>query len=112
MTRFPTGEGRWQVSRGGGEGPEWPRDVDELVFLGGTPGGPRSLMAAPIRLAPEVVIGAPLKLFDIAADLTGEFDVAPDSKQFVMIRRGTKAGSQPVRWVFVQNWLADLARTR
>jgi eukaryotic-like serine/threonine-protein kinase len=112
MTRFPTGEGRWQVSRGGGDGPVWRKEVDELVFLGGTPGGPRSLMAAPIRLVPEVVIGAPLKLFEIAADLTGEFDVAPDSKQFVMIRRGTRAGSQPVRWVFVQNWLADLARTR
>jgi hypothetical protein len=56
-------------------------------------------MAAPIRLAPEVVIGTPLKLFEIPADLTGEFDVVPDSKKFVMIRRGTQAGSQPVRWV-------------
>jgi hypothetical protein len=112
LTRFPTGEGRWQVSRGGGAGPVWPREVDELVFLGGTPGGPRALMAAPIRLAPEVVIGTPLKLFEISADLTGEFDVAPDSKKFVMIRPGTQAGSQPVRWVFVQNWLGDLERTR
>ena len=64
------------------------------------------------RLAPEVVIGTPLKLFEIPADLTSEFDVVPDSKKFVMIRRGTQAGSQPVRWVFVQNWLADLERTR
>src|SRR5436190_13420741 len=32
MTRFPTGEGGWQVSRGGGEGPVWPGEVDELVF--------------------------------------------------------------------------------
>ena len=61
---FPTGEGRWQVSRGGGEGPVWPKEADH------------------------------------------------DSKQFVMIKRGTKAGSQPVRWVFVQNWPADLVRTR
>jgi hypothetical protein len=47
-------------------------------------------MAAPIRLAPEVVIGAPLKLFEIAADFTGELDVAHDSKKFVMIGRGQK----------------------
>ena len=110
ITHFPSGEGRWQVSRGGGDEPVWATKGGELIFLGGTPGGPRSLMAASIRLAPEVVIGAPQKLFEISADLTGEFDVAPDSKRFVMIRERRQAGSKAARWVLVQNWVADLAR--
>jgi hypothetical protein len=62
---------------------------------------------APIRLAPDVVIGAPQKLFEVSADLTGEFDVAPDSRRFVMIRQRRQAGSEAGRWVLVQNWLAD-----
>jgi hypothetical protein len=91
----------------------WARETGELIFLGGRPGGPpRSLVAAPIRLAPEVVIGAPLKLFDIEENLSDDFDVTPDAKRFVMIRQRREAGSQAVRWVLVQNWLADVAPTR
>jgi hypothetical protein len=112
MTQFPTGAGRWQISRGGGDGPVWARDAAEVIFLGGAPGGPRSLMAAPIRLAPEVVIGAPVKLFDIGENLSDEFDATPDGKRFIMIRQHREAGRQDARWVLVQNWLADVAPTR
>lgn len=112
MTQFPTGAGRWQISRGGGDGPVWARDAAEVIFLGGAPGGSRSLMAAPIRLAPEVIIGAPVKLFAIGENLSDEFDATPDAKRFVMIRKRAQTGSQAARWVLVQNWLADGAPTR
>ena len=111
MTQFPTGEGRWQISPDGGTGPLWSRDT-ELFFIGGKPGSPRSLMASAIRLAPEVVVGAPVKLLDIPEDLSGEFDVSPDSKRFIMVRQRKEVGSQGARWVLVQNWLADIAPTR
>jgi hypothetical protein len=45
------------------------------------------------------------------ADLSGELDVTPDAKRFAMIRHRKEAGSQAVRWVLVQNWLADVAPT-
>jgi hypothetical protein len=69
-------------------------------------------MASAIRLAANVVIGAPVKLFEIPEDLSAEFDVNPDSKRFLMVRQRKEAGSQGVRWVLVQNWLADVANTR
>jgi hypothetical protein len=112
LARFPTGEGRWQISRGGGTGPLWARDTGELFFIGGKPGGARSLMASAIRLVPEVVIGTPVKLFEIPDDLSGEVDVGPDSKRFLMVRQRKEPGSQGARWVLVQNWLADVAPTR
>jgi hypothetical protein len=112
MTRFPNGEGQWQISRGGGTVPLWARNTGELFFVGGKTGGVRSLMASSIRLTPEVAIGAPVTLFDIPEDLSGEFDVSPDSKRFIMVRQRKEARSQEVRWVFVQNWLAEVAHNR
>jgi hypothetical protein len=90
----------------------WSRESGELIFLGGTPGSPKALMAVPIRLAQDVVIGAPVKLFDIGENLLEDVDLAPDAKRFVMIRRHGEDGSQPGRWILMQNWLADLAPAR
>jgi Tol biopolymer transport system component len=112
MTQFPTATGRWQISRGGGDAPVWARDAGELIFLGGASSGPRSLMAAAIRLAPAVVVDTPVKLFDIGENLSDDFDVTPDAKRFVMTRRRREAGSQEARWVLVQNWMAELTATR
>jgi Tol biopolymer transport system component len=112
MTKFPTGEGRWQISRGGGTVPVWARDTGELFFISGKLGGPKSLMASSIRLTPDVAIGAPLKLFDIPQEFSGEFDVSPDAKRFIMVRQRKEAPSERVRWVLVQNWLAEVAHTR
>jgi hypothetical protein len=90
----------------------WAREAAELIYLGGASGGTRSLMAAPIRLAPEVIIGAPSKLFDIGENLSNEFDVTPDAKRFVMTRQSQEAGRQGARWVLMQNWPADMGPAR
>jgi Tol biopolymer transport system component len=97
MTDFPSGEGRWQISRGGGTRPVWAGEAGELIFVGGMPGGPRTVMAARIQLSPEVVIGAPLKLFDVGKDFSDEIEAAPDAKRFIMIRQRSEGGSEAVR---------------
>ena len=63
-------------------------------------------MAVRIRLAPELVIGAPVKLFEIAADFSHEIDVAPDAKRFIMIRQRKEGGQQRARWILMENWVA------
>jgi serine/threonine-protein kinase len=35
VTRFPSGEGRWQISTGGGRTTQWVRDANELMFVSG-----------------------------------------------------------------------------
>jgi hypothetical protein len=107
MTQFPSGEGRWQISRGGGDEPVWAREAGELIFIGGPTGGSRSLMSVRIRVDPKLVIGAPVKLFEIAEGFSHEIDVAPDAKRFLMIRQRREGGRQEPRWILVQNWMAD-----
>ena len=56
---------------------------------------------------------APLKLFDVGAELdandaAAQFDVSKDGKEFLMLRRVARAG-QSSRWVLVQNWPSEFA---
>jgi eukaryotic-like serine/threonine-protein kinase len=108
MTQFPTGEGRWQISRGGGSEPVWARETGELIFIGGATGAPRSVMSVRVRVKPDLMIDTPVKLFEIAEDFSHEVDVAPDGKRFIMIRQQKDGGSQEARWILLQNWLADI----
>jgi hypothetical protein len=108
MTQYPTGEGRWQISRAGGNEPVWAREAGELIFIGGATGGPRSVMSVRIRADPELVIGAPVKLFDMGEDFSHEIDVAPDAKRFIVIRQHNEGPGQESRWFLIQNWMADI----
>jgi hypothetical protein len=112
VTRFPSGEGRWQISTGDGRTPRWVRDANELMFVGGPLGGAKQMMAVPISVRPTFAAGAPAKLFDLGEEFTAFgtpfFDVTGDGKRFVMVRTRTDAGDRSrSRWVLVQNWLAE-----
>jgi hypothetical protein len=64
-------------------------------------------MSVRIRVDPKLVIGAPVKLFEIAEGFSHEIDVEPDAKRFLMIRQRREGGRQEPRWILVQNWMAD-----
>ena len=112
MTSFPSGEGRWQISRGGGRSPVWAAN-GELFFAEGSSDGPKSMMSVSIKTAVPPTVGTPSKLFDIGADIQIfprglSFDASRDGKRFVMIRSRRPSGSPPAtRWVLVQNWLSE-----
>jgi hypothetical protein len=118
VTRYPTGEGRWQVVANGGralwgsdDGLRWAKGTNELFFTvsGSDPEGGR-LMAATVRAdGASVTVGQPTALFEMAADaLVGGFDVSPDGKTFFMRRL---AAAQPKsagrRVVLIQNWTTE-----
>ena len=121
MTRYPTGEGRWQVVANGGralwssdDALRWAKGTNELFFLvsGSDPEGGR-MMAATVRSdGAAVTVGQPVALFDVSPDARiGGFDVASDGKTFFMRRRaGTEKKSAGPRLVLIQNWLAEFAR--
>jgi serine/threonine protein kinase len=113
MTQFPSGAGRWQISRAGGSAPVWVRSTGELIFIGGRTGSPRQLMASSIRQEPSVAVIGPSKLFDIAegVDTLRDFDVTSDGKRFLMVKR-VESGIPSTRWVVTQNWTADVGSTR
>jgi hypothetical protein len=113
LTRFPGGDGRWQVSSGGGRQPMWTRQSGELMFVGGPAGESRQMMSAKLARGAEIAIDTPVKLFDIDAnvDVPRGFDVMPDGTRFVMIRKAETATSA-TRWIVVQNWTSELTAPR
>ena len=60
LTRFPSGEGKWQLSTEGGGWCRFTPKGDAVVYR--TPGG--DLMSVPVTLGADVTIGRPRKLFE------------------------------------------------
>ena len=109
---FPEGEGRWQVSVGGGVHPRWSRDGHEIVYV-----GDNAMMAVPVETEPTFLVGVPSELFrgdDLGTDLRADvgrntliYDVSDDGERFVVVQ-GAGQGTSEI--VLVENWFAELER--
>jgi Tol biopolymer transport system component len=87
---FPRGEGRWQVSAGGGEHPMWNPKGGELFYVSG-----EALVAVKVAAGAEVRVGPEQPLFAgeaVGTRLTApaiverSYGVAPDGRRFVVVR--------------------------
>ncbi|HEX5133216.1 MAG TPA: protein kinase [Candidatus Krumholzibacteria bacterium] len=111
LTRFPTGEGKWQVSVDGGERPRWDDGAARIYFTSET-----SLMAVDITEQPDLRLGNPRTLFEFgpAGVVTGRmrsYGADRGGKRFVMSY--TPAGNSQksmFRFVVVENWPAEFAK--
>jgi serine/threonine-protein kinase len=110
---FPdVNNGRWQVSTAGGTHPVWARSGEELFFL--SPAG--EVMGVRIMRGSTWNASAPVKLVDAGyytnpgGDRT--YDVAPDGRRFLMIKRSDPATltSAAPQMVVVQNWFEEVRR--
>ena len=114
LTRFPSGEGRWQVSQEGARRPRWAAKAGALYYIAG--GGPsrRSLVEVKVDPAQDPPVGASTKLFDIDPRWLrfGEmpYDVAADGSRFLMAREAAGDEQRPSRMILVQNWEAGLPK--
>jgi serine/threonine protein kinase len=112
VTQFPSAEGRWQISTGGGRAPLWSRQ-GELFFAGGPNDGAKQMMAVRVEPGPAFRANTPLKLFDFPEDLqvswsgTAAFDVTHDGKRFLMVRTRGASAQRSRRWVLVENWTRE-----
>jgi serine/threonine-protein kinase len=105
---FPNGEGKWQVSVGGGAVPRWSRRGNELFFVAGN-----DLMAVPVRTKPSLAMGQPQKLFarqpvqvDRPYRLYDCYDVTADGQHFVMLQSAEQRTTSQTLTV-IQNWFAE-----
>ena len=94
------GEGKWQISNGGGLLPRWSRSGKEIFYLDG-----ENMMAVPVRTEPRFEPGVAVKLFS-KPDLQ-YFDVEPDGEHFVLVESpepttGTALG-------VIVNWFSRLS---
>jgi len=112
VRRFPSGDGKWQVSSNGGTFPRWRRDNRELFYMGVGPR--RKIVALTVDPAgPNFEYGHPTELFD--SGFTNfrhgrdylAYAVSPDGQRFLIPRpESTDLASD--RITVVLNWTAGL----
>ena len=111
---FPNvGDGKWQISRDGGNSPVWGPDSRELLYLTSDgPGTPTMIMGAAIETEPTFNAGNPRSVFDgpYLADFRS-FDISLNGERFLMIKRPSvapAAPSDPPSLTVVLNWFEEL----
>ena len=103
-----------QVSVGDANQPVWAHDGRELFYRTGTPRDSMSfLVSASIVDRPSVAVVRRDTLFEdrfVAAGLHGQYDVFPNGKEFVMLKKVTVDDTTSARIVVLTNWTRELTR--
>ncbi len=104
--------GKWLVSSGGGQEPDWSRDGQTLFYF-----GPTSMMEAAIGDGPAFTWDTPEPTFDHAPyNSPGvpprAYAVSPDGQRFLMWKNFVSETARPadMKIIVVQNWVEDLER--
>jgi len=110
LTRFPGGQGRWQLSVGGGQWPRWNHRGDRLYYARGD-----DIMAVGVTLGDSPSIGTQQVLFSrppigvpVIVGWSPGFDVTGDGERFAFFR-DPKVAPAEQEVVVVQNWFAEFA---
>ena len=102
LRRFPSGDGRWQVSEGGGDFPRWSKTGDRLYFLKDEV----LLMEVDVTIQPAVRMSGSREVFSSSLPRLGPnhgYDVMPDDQHFVMVHYGEpRQGGGDL--ILVPNW--------
>ena len=104
VTSFPSGNGRWQISREGGTFPVWRHDGKEIYYIG-PDAHLVSVSANPREGGFEV--GNFQSLFEVrnVFPLGDPFDITPDGRRFLVL---TQPEVSPSPMTLVVNWTSDL----
>jgi hypothetical protein len=108
IKRFPSGEGKWEVSKGGGMWPRWGKSGKRLYYAHGN-----DLMEVDVTTTPDLKLGTPRLLFarpSIRRQLmfawAPGFDVNDAEDRFVFCR-AVGEEQNLTGMVVVQNWAAE-----
>lgn len=108
---FPTGPGKWQISKDGASEPHWRRDGKELFYLSGD----QRLVAVDVSADPPAFhVGVSTPLF--TARLTGldsqyvwnRYAITPDGGRFLLNKTGENLAGMSI--TVSLNWAAEAAR--
>ena len=81
VTAFPEPGERVRISASGGSRPRWRRDGREIFYVSRD----NEMIATPIRLASEVQVGTPRRLFRIDPAGWQDYDVTGDGERFLAV---------------------------
>ena len=111
LKRFPAGEGRWQVSTGGGMWPRFSHRGDKLYYANGD-----TIMEVDIAPGPEPKLGAPREVFTrkplgwpLIFGWAPGYDVSADGSRFVIVEAQGAANNRG-GIVIEENWTKEFAK--
>jgi serine/threonine-protein kinase len=110
LRRFPGGEGRWQVSTGGGHYPRWNRKGDRLYYLIND-----DIMEVDVTSGASPVLGNPRRLFtrpaiglSLPPRWPAAYDLSDDGNRFTFLRDPSRVARKTSVMV-VDNWMAEFS---
>ena len=112
LTRFPEGEGKWQVSTSGGSRPRWDPAGHRLYYVTG-----EALMEVEVSEDSELRLGNPHEIFTlenahVLMGRTSSFDVERGAGRFIMSYDASQEGRRPtLRLAVVENWPAEFRKS-
>ncbi len=108
-TRFPSGEGRWQVSSEGGRQPKWSPDGSTVYYQNND----ADLMTVEVTHEPTLRFGIPRRAFDVSPNLAdfAYISPAPDGERFVSVRsRDEDATGNGSQILMIENWFDEFRK--
>ena len=102
---FPGPGGKWQISTGGGDTPNWSKKAPELFYRGG-----EGMMVASYIANGEAFVASKPRLWVEKKDLGQAFDLAPDGKRFVVLLSEASEQKGPQHVTFLLNFFDELRR--
>ena len=107
LTRFPSAEGKWQVTVEGGRNVAWNPKGKELFYVNAN-----SLYCVDVQADAGLVLGTPKKMFDgdkIGIPLWRGYDVAPDGQRVLVIASENQKQTTP-SIIVVENWFEEFRK--
>ena len=110
VTPFPGGNGKWQVSNGGGQEPRWRKDGKELFYMSRD----SKLMSVPVSTATSFESGAAVLLFQthrrqpISSQDTFSYDVSADGQKFLIATQVEESSVAPL--TVLLNWASEMEK--
>jgi Tol biopolymer transport system component len=110
VTPFPSANGKWQVSRGGGSEPRWRRDGKELFYLSAD----GKMMAVALKTIGNFEARPPVALFQthprrqISFMDVFSYDVTPDGRRFLVNTKMDEVAAAPLS--IILNWESEMER--
>ena len=106
LTRFPSAEGKWQISVNGGASPRWDPRGGRLYYLQGN-----ELMEVQVSTGLPIQLGTPRPLFTLSwldpdAWWANRYAISPDGERFLFAKNLTQEGEE-ARIVLVRNWIRE-----
>jgi Tol biopolymer transport system component len=110
VSSFPSGNGKWQVSRGGGQEPRWRQDGKELFYLSAE----GKMMAVAVTTGASFTAGSPATLFQthrrqpISSQDVFSYDVSGAGQRFLIATKVDEANAAPLSVHL--NWASEMEK--